>query len=124
MLAAIACLIVSLIWAKRESLTNILNFVLFKYVTPVWILSLTAWTYFVSGVGSSENLTSLIISWYLHDKSLLSGGYSARWTLALAIGSKCDGLEIEPKVPPNGMNKNCSIMKEKAEAISGDIWNV
>ena len=39
--------------------------------------------------------------------------------LSLAIGSKLDGLVIEPNVPPNGTKSKSSIIKEKAAAISG-----
>ena len=119
MLAAIECSINSLIYANRESSTNILYLVLFKSLTPVWIASFTAWTNFVPASGCLENWTLSMICLYFSNRSLLSDKWCARWTLALAIGSKFGGLVIEPKVPPNGINKKFSIMKEKAAATSG-----
>ena len=56
---------------------------------------------------------------YFSSKSVLSDKNSARCVLALAIGTKFDGLVTAPNVPPNGMNRNFDIMNEKAVAISG-----
>ena len=118
-LAAIACGILFLVCEKRESSTNILFCVLFRSAIPLLNLSDVVCTKIVSFVGSSENLILPMMCSYLCYKSVLSDKNSARCVLALAIGSKFDGLVIEPKVPPRGTNKYFSIMKENAAAISG-----
>ena len=60
-----------------------------------------------------------MMSLYFVNKSLLSERNSTRCVLALAIGSKLDGLVIEPNVPLRGTNSKSSTIKEKAAAIFG-----
>ena len=109
----------SLVCANKISSTNILYFVWFLLVDPLWIESLLACVN-VEGIdGSSENCTLSMIWLYFGSKSRLVDKCWARWTLALAIGSKLGGLVIAQNVPPKGINRNCEITKEKADATSG-----
>ena len=105
-LAAISCLIISLICRKSESSTNTLKIVFSGFTSPLLNLSTTAWTNIVVSVGNAENFTLSIICLCLSYKSLLSDKNCAKCILALAIGSELAGLVMDPNVPPIGINKN------------------
>ena len=81
-----------------------LNTVFSGFTKPWLSLSATAWTNFVVLGGSSDNLTLSMMCLYSSYRSLLSDKNSAKYILALAIGSKFAGLVIYPIVPPMGIN--------------------
>ena len=88
---------------------------------PLWIESLTACVNVEGTNDSSENLTLSMIWLYFGSKSRLVDKCLAKWTLALAIGSKLAGLVIAPKVPPKRMNNSSEIINKRLKPHQDDI---
>ena len=106
-LAAIVCFIFSKVLENNGSSTNMLYVVLSISWTPLLYLSTFSWIKTVSLSGGLLNFTLSMIPICFSKRSLLEDKKCAKWTRALAKGSKLLGLVPAPNVSPMLHIKYC-----------------